>query len=151
MDEKCKSIEERLTEYIYNELPENLKAEFDMHINSCEKCRLEVEEQRKILSLFQDMKVDFSEDVWHIQRQMIMRKLETEKKGLLELLRSNIAIRRLGYAFIILFFIGVSAFAYIRHIMYEKDIVKNLEMFQNIDVIEELEILEHMADNGDNT
>lgn len=80
MDEKCKSTEEKLTEYVYNEMPETLKAEFEAHINSCEKCRLVVEEQRKIISLFQDMKVDFSEDVWHIQRQIVMKKLETEKK-----------------------------------------------------------------------
>jgi len=151
MDEKCRKIKESITEYVYNELQGELKSEFEAHLNSCPECRQEAEQQKQILSAYQSMKVDFSEDVWLVQRQNIIKKLEAGKKGILQTIFSNMLVRRLSYAMIVMIFIGISTFAYVRHMLIEKEIVKNLDMYQNMDVIEQLDILEHIADNGDNS
>ena len=39
--------------YLDGELPENYKAEYELHISHCEKCRKELEQLKALHSLFQ--------------------------------------------------------------------------------------------------
>lgn len=60
---KCEEIMELISLYIDDDLNETEKHQFEEHINSCIKCREELDLQMEIINLCQDMEeVELPED-----------------------------------------------------------------------------------------
>lgn len=75
---KCEEIMELISLYIDDDLNETEKHQFEEHINSCIKCREELDLQMEIINLCQDMEeVELPED---FNRQLNQKLVEEEQR-----------------------------------------------------------------------
>ena len=79
---KCGIKNEMLVDYIYGEtVTGGGRASLEAHINGCPECRAELEKLKAIMEAAASIKVDFSGDIWNMQRSAIMKKLKRKEKS----------------------------------------------------------------------
>lgn len=64
--------------YLDNELPEIYKAEYEAHINSCEKCKMELEKLRKLHSLFNSDSSQITPDSHYLDQSFERLKIKMD-------------------------------------------------------------------------
>ena len=73
----CREFNEKLSLYIDNELEDNEKNEFDLHLNKCDECKKSYEEMIKILQLTSEVE---DKDLPENYKSSLRSKLELEIK-----------------------------------------------------------------------
>ncbi len=160
MSKKCGMDREEIIDYINGETEAPKKRdEIKKHLKECEECAGEAEKYRNIIKSVKTIKADFSEDVWAMQRESIIRKLREEKKESLparffKFVSGVFSLRRAGLAFLLLAAFGAGFFyygSYRQGISLEKErkITKNLEFYESLEVLERLDYYKKISREGD--
>ena len=149
---KCWTKSELLVDYIYGELDDRAKAhEVEDHIKTCPECAREAAELEAVLKAAKANTVDFSEDIWAMQRQNITRKIRKAAApagSFLKLLRTAFGVKVLSAAAAILVMAGVGTVYYRAVIMPKAEqpaISEKIELLQNLEIIERLDFYEKMS------
>jgi anti-sigma factor RsiW len=150
---KCGIKSELLADYIYGEIEDKARLRsLEQHIKDCPDCTREAAELGEILKAAKAARVDFSGDIWSMQRQNIIRKIRKIKapgKGLSAVWHALFDIKKLSVAAVILVMVGVGAqyYRYIKASQEQSAIADKLELLQNLEIIERLDFYEKMSNN----
>lgn len=158
MKKECEFFDDKLLEYALGELdtePE-LKKKIGEHIGICTDCWKKVDEYRQASAMAASvMKVDFSDDVWAVQRKEIIRRV-TYRVDVLEVIRKFLVkvmtTRKLaaGFAMLIMLAAGAGAgfkyHAYQENLKAERTMTSRIDMFENMEIIERLDFYKTMND-----
>ncbi|MEW6600565.1 MAG: DUF2275 domain-containing protein [Nitrospirota bacterium] len=80
----CQDIRDKLTAYLEDDLSGPERSQFEMHLQSCPKCSLELEEMKKTIALAQAIE-ETEPPAWLTQKVMArVREEAAEKKGILQ-------------------------------------------------------------------
>ncbi|HDQ26374.1 MAG TPA: hypothetical protein ENN43_06490 [bacterium] len=145
MSDKCGFPRDRLMEYVYSGTEEAKDiAEIEAHIKGCAGCAEKAAGYKSAIKAYSEIKVDFSEDVWDIQRQEIIRKIRKERKdpfaAVLKVFSFVFGHKKLGFALLLVALAGVWAGHYRNQAALQRDRV----MIEKVDVLENMEILERL-------
>jgi anti-sigma factor RsiW len=150
---KCGIKSETLVDYIYGEIePGGDINGLEAHISGCPGCRAELERLRAVREAGASLKVDFSADVWNMQRSAIMKELKKKKKtgmDVFEFLRGKFPAGAILAAALILMVAGavITFFYHAKAVEQQRTFAEKSEMLQNLDVIERLDFYEKISEN----
>jgi hypothetical protein len=158
MKKECVFFDDKLLEFAFGELEAepDLKKKVEEHVAICEDCWKKVDEyKRAARAAAGAMKVDFSEEVWEIQRKEIIKRITYRpdyaaavKKFLLGL----ITTQKLAAGFALLIFLAAGAGAGLKYREYteklkaERTMISKVDMLENIDIIERLDFYRKMSE-----
>ena len=87
---KCEEIRDRLTEFLDEELPDDLQKTIQTHLDECEGCRKELESLKSVLSVCQQWKgIQPSRD-WESELKRKLTKTQRPPEMEIEILRSAV-------------------------------------------------------------
>jgi excisionase family DNA binding protein len=87
---KCEEIRDRLTEFLDEELPEDIYKIVQTHLDECEDCRKELESLKSVLSVCQQWKgIEPSRD-WESELKKKLNKTQRPPEMEIEILRSAV-------------------------------------------------------------
>jgi anti-sigma factor RsiW len=160
MKKECEFFKGKLIDYALDELdaePE-LKKKIEEHTASCTDCWAEVDGYRKTSSLAASvMRVDFSGDVWEMQRKQIIKRVTRRVNVLAEIgkfFTAAFTTRKLaaGFALFIVLAAGVGAGAVYynnaKQLEKERTITSRIDLLDNMEIIERLDFYKEMSDQG---
>ncbi len=140
----CKFIEEKLIEYVYDEITDNYTIEeIKQHLKICFKCREKYEAYIKIKENIKKIDINFPEEVWDLHRQEIKKKLY-ERKTAIAVIKETIFnlfnIKKIVFAFLIILF----AFVGIQFVKTNQENEKYKKIIENIDILENISVIEQL-------
>lgn len=158
MKKECGFYDDKLLEFSFGELdaePE-LKKKVEEHLAICIECWEKVDGYRKTsATAAAAMKVDFSDEVWEMQRREIIKRA-TYKVDVLAEIRNFITglltTRKLATGFALLVFLAVGSgagynyFKYAEKLKSERVMISKVDMLENIEIIERLDFYKKMAE-----
>ncbi len=158
MKKECGFFRDKLADFAMNEMdaePE-LKKKIDEHVSICTDCWKVVDAYRKAAETAASvMRVEFSDDVWEMQRREIIKKA-THKADVLGALRKSLGsfliTRKLAAGFALAVMVAAGAGAaykynsYRQEIRAEKTIISRLDMLENMEIIERLEFYKKISE-----
>lgn len=87
---KCEEIRDRLTEFLDDELPEDMYKIIQTHLDECEDCRKELESLKSVLNVCQQWKgIEPSRD-WESELKKKLTKIQRPPEMEIEILRSAV-------------------------------------------------------------
>lgn len=157
MKKECAFFDGKLLEYAMDELeaePE-LKKKVEEHVSGCADCWKKADGYRRAMRTAAGvMKVDFSDEVWEVQRREIIRRV-THKTDVLravrEFLGRLLTTRRLaaGFALTLVLAAGAGAgyryYANARQLHAERTMISKVDMLENMELIERLDFYKKMS------
>ena len=158
MKKECEYFSDKLMDYAVGELAPEFLARVQEHAGMCTDCWKKVDEYKKAASVAADaMRVDFTDEVWEMQRREIIKKATYRVNVLAEIgkfIVKAISARKLaaGVALLILLAAGTGAgYMYFKNEQQkqmEKTITNKIDMFDNMALIERLDFYEKMSESG---
>ena len=157
MKNKCDSLEEKIIEFVYGEAEPGTEEEIKAHLDSCEGCKRKVAGYKKVAERAGSIKVDFSDDIWRMQRESIIRRVRKEKDaGVLgwlgKAVRGLFEARKLSFALAVLLLIAVGAGIqnYKKNEMLARDkaITEKFELYENLEILERLDFYAEVSQKG---
>ena len=156
----CEITEETIIDYVNGELWDTAKTkEIERHIGKCRKCAKKAKAYKDVVKAARSITAGFSDDVWAMQRESIIRKLREKKKkniivSFLEFVFGTTAARRAGLAFLTLLVVSGGIFYYRdyrQEIRFEreKEITEKLDFYESLEVLERLDYYKKIAREGD--
>jgi len=143
---------EEILDFVCGEIADaDKKQEIEEHIKSCAQCAAVEKEYRAVTDAANTLSVDFSEDIWKMQRDSIIRRLR-KTESVFDKIRVFAAglfeIKKIGVAFLLVLFIGAGATVYKHNktLARDKAITEKMEFFENMEIIERLEFYEKVAE-----
>ena len=150
---KCGIKNEMLVDYVYGETgPGTGLAALESHISGCPECRAEIEKLKAVSKAAASIKVDFSEDIWTMQRSAILKKLKKNEKKRVNLpgfFRGLFPAGAILTAAMILIVAGagLTYFYHSKSVEQQRTLAEKSEMLQNLDIIERLDFYEKISEN----
>ncbi len=148
---KCGVDNSLLADYIYGEIEDASKVkELEGHIKGCAECAKETDALRAVLKASKLSRVNFSEEVWSMQRQDILRKVRQSKPTPVSFMKAFFGLfsfKKLGLAVLIVVMAGVGTqyFRYVKSVEQQKAIAEKMELLQNLAIIERLDFYEKIS------
>lgn len=157
MKKECEFYNDKLLEHAYGELTPDLEKKVSEHIGICVDCWKKADGYKKASKVAAAaMQVDFSGEVWEMQRREIIKRATYRVNIWKEAVKFLVDIfsgRRLaaGLAlFILLAAGGVAGFKYFQHekvLEAQMTITNKIDMFDNMPIIERLDFYSKMSDS----
>ncbi len=147
MNEKCGITDETLVDYVYDEIEDAAKRkEVEEHIKTCAECGAGVKELELVKKTAENADVDFSDDIWDVHRQGVLRKLAKKEKPMRNF-REVFNVKTFALAAIILLMSGVGLQLYrsFQATQEQQVIADKADLLQNIDIIERLDFYEEIS------
>ncbi len=146
----CGVSSEALAEYIFGEMEPSEASRIAGHIKECSACREEIKKLSAVSEAVKSIEVDFSGDIWDMQRASIIRKLEKKEKQNVSIFRvfsPGFMLKTAGAAALIFILAaaGFKAFDYIKTVESRQAIAGNTEMLQNLEILERLDFYEKIS------
>jgi len=158
MKKECEFFREKLRDYAMGGLesePE-LVRKISEHTAICAECWNEADAYKKAMETAASvMRVEFSEDVWEMQRREIIKRVTYRPDiiaGIKKALASFFTTRRLAAGFALALIVAAGAGAAFRHYSYtrelktEQTVISRLDMLENIEIIERLEFYKKLSE-----
>jgi anti-sigma factor RsiW len=156
MKKECEFYDDKLLEYACGELTPGLEKKVSEHTAICVDCWKKVDGYKKASQVAASaMKVDFSDEIWEMQRREIIKRVTYRVniwKELVKFLVKSFSTRKLaaGFAlFILLAAGGAAGFKYFQHekvLEAQMTITNKIDMFENMAIIERLDFYTKMSD-----
>ena len=150
MKKECEFFSGKLLEFAMGELeaePE-LKKKIEEHVSICTDCWKKVDGYRKAGETAASvMKVDFSDDVWEMQRKEIIRKV-TQKPDVAgavrKFLTGLLTVNRLAAGFALVLMLATGTVAGLKYHDYAEKLKAERVMISKVDMLENMEIIERL-------
>lgn len=158
MKKECQFFRDKLLDYSIGELEPDISEKVKEHIEICTDCWKIVDDYKKISSITVDiLKVDFSEDIWEMERKEIIKRITQkidivkEIKNILKILFTTNRVLTAVFATILLVFcitVGGVQYKKNKELNKEKIIIENIGLFENIELLERFDFYKKIAEKG---
>jgi len=160
MKKECEFFREKLSDYVSGERTPDIAEKVKEHVEICPDCWQITDDYKKANSTVSDvLSVDFSEDVWEMERKEIikraMQKTDIGKeiiKRLKILFTAKRVLTSAVVTIILVCFIGTGVIQYNKsqEIKKERQIIQNIGLLKNMEILERLDFYKKIAESGVN-
>ena len=160
MKKECEYFADKLLDYSMEELEPDIAEKVKQHIEICPECWKITDDYKKTSSITAGvLKVDFSEDVWEMERKEIIKRATQKtdiKKVIVKIFKMLFTAKRvLTAAVATIIFICSITTGFIQYkknqeLTKEKHIIQNIDLFENIEILERLDFYQKINEKGIN-
>jgi predicted anti-sigma-YlaC factor YlaD len=160
MKKECEFFREKLFDYVSGELTPDVTEKVKEHVGICPDCWQIVDDYKKANSTAVNvLKVDFTEDVWEIERKEIIKRVTQKtdvRKEIIKALKILFTTKRVltsAVATVVLVcFISIGMIQYNQNqeLNKEKQIIQNVGLFEDMGILERLDFYQKIAEKGVN-
>lgn len=157
MKKECEFYSDKLLDYAYGELPLELEKRVSEHAAICVDCWKEVDGYKKAAQVAASaMTVDFSGDIWEMQRREIIKRVVYRPnifKEAVKFLVRSFSARKLAAGLALLVLMAAAGAFGLKYLNDEKtleaqmNITNKIDMFDNMPIIERLDFYKKMSDS----
>jgi|YelNatPaOPRAMG01_1025707.scaffolds.fasta_scaffold15432_6 hypothetical protein len=160
MKKECEFFRDKLLDYSIEELDTEISQKVKEHIEICPECWKIVDDYKKTNSLITGMlKVNFSEDVWEMERKEIIKRATQKidiKKEIIKIFKLLFTTRRVLTAAVLTIFLvfcitlGGIQYKKNQELNKEKIIIENIGLLENMELLERLDFYKEINKKGVN-
>lgn len=158
MKKECGFFRDRLFDFSIGEIEPDIAEKIKEHIELCPDCWKIVDDYKRTDSTVAGiLKVDFSEDIWQMERKEIIKRATQKidiKKEVLKILKMLFTTKRVltaAVATVLLVFcvmVGGIQYKKSQELNKQKIVIQNIGLFENIELLERLDFYKKINDKG---
>ncbi|MCX8093079.1 MAG: zf-HC2 domain-containing protein [Candidatus Goldbacteria bacterium] len=160
MKKECEFFRDKLLDYSMDELDADIVEKVKAHLEICPDCWKIVDDYKKINSITVNvLKVDFSDDIWEMERKEIIRRVTQKidlKKEIIRILKILFTVKRvLTAAVVTILLVTCITFGGIQYkknqeLNKEKIIIENIGLLENLEILERLDFYKKLGEKRTN-